>query len=217
MNTKNHQFPFKVVLVDDDEMNFEIIQDILLNFPRLSLVGYEPTPEGFKTLVERSNPDIALVDLNLRTGNEGLDVIEWLVEDHPMVKPVVITVNTQLISEAFKRGAYGYCLKNHWEELPLTIMRVADGETCMPGSVVSAIVQFVESEKEKSKRKEELLSLTLKEREILKLLGSGIPKSDLCMRLDISEKTLKRHLENIRERCHIRSIREVLTYFGPVL
>lgn len=207
----------RVVLVDDEESNLEVVQDVLLDYPRINLVGYAPNPIEFRALVEKSVCDVALIDMNLGGAEDGLSVLKWLVKEHPLVRPIILTSTTQAIPDAYREGAYGYLLKSHWEEVGKTVERVSAGEVCMPASVIRAVLEYVSAQQQNVKKQVGIEKFTPKEQEVLKSLRGNLPREELLTRLDITPKTLKRHLENIRERTGFSCIRDVLEYYAEVL
>ncbi|MEV4297228.1 helix-turn-helix domain-containing protein [Microbispora rosea] len=50
-----------------------------------------------------------------------------------------------------------------------------------------------------------MTSLTTREREVLGLLGTGLPNRLIARRLDISERTVKAHLHNIQDKLGVES------------
>jgi len=103
----------KAVVVED----FKLIADVWVSLLKDS--GFESI-DVFKHSnevimgVERIQPDLIFMDINLPGDKSGLDLTEEILARFPLIKIVVLTIHTEptYVQRALQAGAYGYITKN---------------------------------------------------------------------------------------------------------
>ncbi|MDB5050318.1 MAG: regulatory protein LuxR:Response regulator receiver [Fibrobacteres bacterium] len=206
-----------VVMVEDNRDLAQTVLDFLTREPRLQVLGTAHEVKGFKDLIQQHLPDLALIDIGLDTPRSGLDLITWLREEFPVVKPVIMTVNQGDVLEAYNLGARGYILKSGLEILAPTLLDVSEGKLIIPPNVGELFLSQVAAAKTKWKKSLELERFSDREREILGLLKSGLRREDIGDRLGISFFTVRRHIQNMLEKTGEPTVRSILEKFGEVL
>jgi DNA-binding NarL/FixJ family response regulator len=150
--------------------------------------------EAFDLCLEHS-PDVVLMDLNMPV-LDGIQATQRIRQALPSTRVVVLTSfsDRERILDALDAGAIGYLLKDaEPEELIQGIKAAARGESPLAPKAAGAVLQA----RVDSRPIEEL---SAREREVLVLVGSGIPNKQIARRLGISEKTVKVHLTNVFRR-----------------
>jgi DNA-binding NarL/FixJ family response regulator len=150
--------------------------------------------EAFDLCLEHS-PDVVLMDLNMPV-LDGIQATQRIRQAIPSTRVVVLTSfsDRERILDALDAGAIGYLLKDaEPEELIQGIKAAARGESPLAPKAAGAVLQA----RVDSRPIEEL---SAREREVLVLVGSGIPNKQIAHRLGISEKTVKVHLTNVFRR-----------------
>ena len=209
--------PISVVLVEDNLDLSQTVQAFLAQAPELQVLGAARGEKDFKALISTYLPDVALIDIGLDTPRTGLELLEWLAGNYPVVKPIIMTVNRGDVLEAYQRGAKGYVLKSSLEILVPTLREVAQGKVIIPPGVGELFVEQMAAQTARFKIGMELLEMSEREREILALLKAGVSREDTADRLSISFFTVRRHIQNILEKTGQSSVKEVLKKFGEVL
>jgi DNA-binding NarL/FixJ family response regulator len=204
-----------VVLLDDDVQNCALIEDVLKDSRRINLLGYCLDSSSFKQLVKRTRPDVALLDIALKSNTEGVDVLVWLTREYPDIKSIMITVYPEHIRKCYGLGARGYLLKGNWKDIAPTISKVHKGELIIPpGTAPVLIKQFAKLEGDYSVAKQQI-GMSKKEIDILEQLVKGKRKKEISENMGISYYTLKRHLQNIRQKSNVKTTRELISKFSP--
>lgn len=206
-----------LVMVEDNLELSQTVQAFLAQSPELEVVGVARGERDFKQLVEAHVPELALIDIGLDHPRSGLDLLEWLAREFPVVRPVIMTVNRGDVLEAYQRGAKGYVLKTGLDILAPTLLDVGRGGLIIPPGVGELFVQQMAAQTAQWRKSLELMQLSEREREILSLLKDGVGREDIADRLHISFFTVRRHVQNILEKTGEPSVKDVLRRFGEVL
>jgi DNA-binding NarL/FixJ family response regulator len=143
---------------------------------------------------EELAPDIILMDISMPT-LDGVKATCLIRDQNKQVGIVILTMyrNDQYVFEAIKAGAQGYILKDaDVDELLKAIRTVRRGEPMIDSSVAGRILS-------------EAGQLTPREMEVLHLLALGLTDREIAETLIISERTVHKHVENIRAKLGVRT------------
>ncbi|NIJ12595.1 DNA-binding NarL/FixJ family response regulator [Saccharomonospora amisosensis] len=198
----------RIVLVDDHPVVRQGLRFILDREHDMSVVGEASSAAEARAVVERSRPDIVLLDLKLSTGSEteGLDVCTELTTRFPELGVLVLTtfLDDALVVEAIHRGARGYVIKDvDTSGLLSSIRAVARDESAFDSRSASAMVRSIRTVPADP-------PLTERERGVLELLAHGLSNKDIGGRLFISETTAKFHVRNIMRKLDASSRTEAV-------
>jgi DNA-binding NarL/FixJ family response regulator len=190
------------------------LQALLKGNGNLEVVG--EAEDGLEAVrcVEKKNPDLLLLDLNMPR-MDGISVIKEVKRRHPETKIIVLTMHKQeeYILEAFKSGAEGYCLKaSSHDELMMAINAVLSGKFYVSPEISEKVLEgFLEGQKN-IKKKSSWDTLTQREKEVLKLVAEGYQNKEISDYLCISVKTVEKHRANIMEKLDLHSASALTAY-----
>lgn len=176
--------------------------------------------EGLKRAREL-RPDVILLDLNM-PGLSGLEVLRILSQDLPACAVIVLTVSEEgdELAEALRSGARGYLVKNIDAEALVAGIRMAvDGQAVIdPGMTAKLVAQFRsqpsgsgqatargEGDAQRSK-------LTAREMQVTQLLARGASNKVIARELDVSESTVKIHVQNVLKKLNLNSRVQIAVY-----
>ena len=160
-------------------------------------------------IVEKSQPDILLVDINLghSVQEDGLFLTKRLLGRFPEQK-IVILSGYDLPAyrrEAQKIGAKGFVNKEvEPEELFQILCSIQSGMTHFLSENVM------------------LEDLTVSEKQVLRMIADGHRRKEIAMQLHLSERTVSNHLQHIFEKLQVASSVEAVTkaiqlgYLSPI-
>ena len=181
--------PLRLVLIEDHQALREGLE-LLLDREGCQVVGTAGTARDGRELVERLDPDVALVDIRL--GEEsGIDLTRALLDTEPARRIVLYTGSSdvELLVSGLDSGARGYALKEGTPaELTGAIQTVAEGGTYVDPRLRPALLS-----RETTQR---LKSLSKREGEIMDLLAQGLTGEQVAERLVLSSETVKTHIRN---------------------
>lgn len=199
----------KVLLIDDHTLFSKSLAIVLSDFPDIEEFSSTNDVEHIVEIVEKSQPDILLVDINLghSVQEDGLFLTKQLLGRFPEQK-IVILSGYDLPAyrrEAQKIGAKGFVNKEvEPEELFQILCSIQSGMTHFLSENVM------------------LEDLTVSEKQVLRMIAGGHRRKEIAMQLHLSERTVSNHLQHIFEKLQVASSVEAVTkaiqlgYLSPI-
>ncbi|MGP0052904.1 MAG: response regulator [Solirubrobacteraceae bacterium] len=189
----------RVALADDAVILREGLSR-LLSEAGFEVVGLAADAEGLLELVERTRPDVAIVDIRMPPTHtdEGLRAAKIIRQRWPTTGILVLSqhVNARYALELLSSGSdgIGYLLKERvsdLNELSASVNRIGHGGSVLDPAVVSELVG------RRRQGDNPLEHLTDREREVLALIAEGRSNHAIAERLFITEHTIEKHIKNI--------------------
>lgn len=182
----------RIVLVDDHPLVRKGLISVLSLEQDLEVIGEASNTKEALEIINRQQPDVALVDLRL--GNEyGIDLIEKSNKDSTDCKFIVLTSSADEYDfrRAEEVGAQGYVLKEALpEELLYAVRLVSRGRKYYDPGIMDEMMKA-------SSNNVMIEELTPREQDVLVALGEGLCNRDIAKRLFITEYTVKKHVSQI--------------------
>ena len=202
----------RIAIVEDDEKIRSSLVVLLEGTHGFRCVGaYEDAESALRDL-PRKEPDIALVDINL-PGMQGIELVQRLKQGNAAAQFIMLTVyeDTHKIFDSLAAGAVGYLLKmTPPDELLTAIREVRAGGSPMSPQIARKVVQ---SFHKIDSGKGEIVQLTKREDEILKLLSKGFLYKEIGEQLFISADTVHNHIRHIYEKLQVHSRTEAVVKY----
>ncbi len=195
----------RILLVDDHTLFRSGLKALLSRQADFEIVGEASDGlEGVK-LAEQLKPDLVLLDLDMPVMN-GTEALAQMLAANRELPVVMLTVSEDAedLKEAFVLGARGYLVKNiDAEYLVNSVRQVVAGESVMSPEMTSKFVNGIRAKHLSlmpEVRPETVKSLTERERQILGCLAQGASNREMANLLNMSESTVKAHLQRIMRR-----------------
>ncbi len=183
---------------------------------RTDLEVIEEVNDGLELIrsLNRKNPDIVILDISM-PNLRGIEAIPEIKRLHPEVRILILTMHRdeEYLRQAIAAGADGYLLKEDAEkDLFFAI------DTILQGRIYVSRFLAEESRHDwaQIRRGKRVLSdaepLTVREREVLKLIAEGKSSKEIGELLCISVRTVERHRANVMEKLNVNKTVDLVKY-----
>ncbi len=189
----------KILIVEDHPVYRAGLKMVLEFVPEINIIGETGDGDEAVKLTKELLPDFVVLDISLNS-KSGLMVAKEILAETPEVKIIFLTMHKEkdIFNAAFQLGASAYLIKDDaMDEIINAITAVLNGEKYVSNS----LRQYSPAEADS----DILLidKLTLREREILKLIGEAESTKEIAEELFISIKTIENHRTNISAKLNI--------------
>jgi DNA-binding NarL/FixJ family response regulator len=200
----------RVVLVDDHPIVLQGLQHLFARQPDIGVTACCATVAEGLAAARSTHSDVIVLDLRMPDGG-GLALLDAIGGERLGIKTVVLTaaISDEEVAQALRKGTAGLVLKESPpEQLIECVRRVHAGERWLDPGAMSRVLQPARPSANPSE--ERAASLTGREREVVRMIASGLRNRDIGERLSISENTVKVHLHNIYEKLGVEGRMELL-------
>ncbi|HEX8869649.1 MAG TPA: response regulator transcription factor [Lentzea sp.] len=192
------------MLIVDDQAAIRDALAVMLDLdPDISVVGTASNGQEALAAVEELAPEVVLMDLNMPVMG-GAEATGSLRESHPDLPVVVLTTfdDDDSILAALRAGARGYLTKDADRGTIIQAVRGAHAGNAILDPAVQLRLLDLASRKPVEQPG---IDLTVREREVLDLIGEGLRNGEIARRLFISEATVKTHINNLFAKADLHS------------
>jgi DNA-binding NarL/FixJ family response regulator len=143
------------------------------------------------------DPEISLVllDIHLRGGEDGFNAMKMIGERFPTTACIMISGDESegVAARAVAAGASGFIPKSFTaDEMIAAIRKVLAGEVFVPATA-------------KLTATPDTTGLTLRQLEVISMLGRGFSNKEIARALDVAERTVKAHVSAVFEALNVRN------------
>jgi DNA-binding NarL/FixJ family response regulator len=204
----------RVLLVDDHPVVREALA-LRIGMQRdLEVCGEAADMSEALQLVAETQPDLAVVDIRLKTG-DGIDLIKRIKDRNKHVRIVVWSMHSEELyaQRALRAGAQGYINKDQaTDRIIEAIRRVLEGKVYLSESMAEAMLQRSVSTTCDGVTRSPLDVLADRELEVFCLIGEGVKTVEIAERLQLSVKTVETYRDRIRQKLALRDGTELVRY-----
>jgi len=176
--------------------------------PDIHVIGEAGNGEEAEKLLDELRPNIILLDLKM-PGFSPSAFEKWARENYPETITLVLTAHDRdaYLAQMMDAGAVGFLDKEiRAEQLIDSIRSVASGENL-----------YDEQQKKRARKWHEEVEkkwngLSEREQQVLRLLAEGLNNKDISSKLQISSKTVDKHLERIYQKLEVTSRAEAVLW-----
>jgi DNA-binding NarL/FixJ family response regulator len=180
------------MIVDDHALVRAGLAELLTGAGDIEVAATAANGEEAVEAAVRERPDVILMDLSM-PGMGGAEATRTLLATGIDARVVVLTSLSarERILDALDAGAIGYLLKDaEPDELIRGVRAAARGESPLSPKAAQQVLAARSGQRP-------AVELSPREREVLELVGQGLPNKLIARRLEISEKTVKAHLTQV--------------------
>jgi DNA-binding NarL/FixJ family response regulator len=189
----------KLILLVDDHPIFRHGLEAFLkkHQPELTCV-HADSPSAALQSIRDSPPDVAIVDVSLGAGTDGIPLITRMQAEQPHLGIIVLSMHDEPASvlRAFKAGAQAYVIKTDPPREVIEAMNnIARGEIFLSSRLRQNSAFKVLYGTESIMRE-----LTDREAGVLNLVGNRYSTASIAKELGLSVKTIETHQAHIKEK-----------------
>jgi len=206
--------PKKLLIVDDFPIFRSGLHAILSNANHLEVTGEAENGSRAVQKASELKPDLILMDLTMPVMN-GTEAIRIIKRRQPEIKIIALTElkSHDHVQAAFEAGANGYVLKDDTSDsLLAAISSVLSGQVYITPGVCDTILGGFLGYSENARSAVSWCRLTVREREVMKLVAEGYKNREIASHLSLSIKTIEKHRSNLMGKLNFRSVSELTSY-----
>jgi DNA-binding NarL/FixJ family response regulator len=186
----------KILVVDDHPLILSALSQLLPQLDRpVTVLGAADRDQTYAVLAAHRDVALVLLDLAL-PGSRGLELLGKLRRDFPRLSIAVLsaTHDRATVDGALAAGARGFIAKTaSARQLIDSVQRLLDGRACPRPELARPPARGLEG----FDLTPDLLGLTQRQSDVLRLLVQGKPNKLICRDLNLSEGTVKVHVSAI--------------------
>ena len=199
----------RVVIVDDHQMFRAGVRAELGE--QVDVVGEAADVESAVQGIRATDPEVVLLDVHMPDGG-GRAVLEALRRSRPQVKFLALSVSdaAEDVIGLIRAGARGYVTKSiSGPELIDAIRRVAEGDAVFSPRLAGFVLDAFSGAIDLATIDEDLDRLSVREREVLRLIARGYAYKEVARELFISVKTVETHMSSVLRKLQLSSRHEL--------
>ncbi|GAA0425134.1 DNA-binding response regulator [Acrocarpospora corrugata] len=214
-----------VLIVDDNPIVRTAMSVFLGADDRIRVVGEASNGHEGLAFARRLRPAVTLLDHRMPIA-DGLSVVSEM-SLYTKVLALTSDYTEDLIASMLRGGVRGYLVHGQFDppELLRAVLAVAEGRGWLSPVAASVATSLVRGQAERDQEQRERaerrhavqtrFGLTRREREVLNLLAQGLSNASIAVRLGLTEKTVKNHLNSVFGKLNVSSRTEaVLVWTG---
>jgi len=204
----------RCIIVDAHTSFRERLRGVLVGEPDLQVVGEARRAAEGHELVRDLKPDVVLLDIDI-AGMSGLEAARLMARDAPDTRVIFLTTHEdeEYLLRSMEVGAAGYILKDSPAPKLITAVRdVHHGRKYVSPQVLGRLVDDFRARGEGRRGRSAGMSLTPREREVVRMIAEGKSVKEIAVRLGRSVKTVEAHKFNLMRKLDIHNKAQLVTY-----
>ena len=201
----------RILIVDDHPMMRDGLRQLLATEPDLEVCGEAEDAQAALELAESLKPDIAIVDITLRSSN-GLELIKDLHIRSPQTAVFVLSMHDESLyaERVLRAGGRGYIMKQEGgKKIIEGVRRILSGGAYVSENISARILDSISG---RGQNKSVVAALTDREFEVFQLIGQGVGTVEMAEKLHVSVKTIEVHRVNIKNKLGVPTAPELIRF-----
>jgi DNA-binding NarL/FixJ family response regulator len=194
--------PIRILIVDDHPVVLAGLTSMLGTQAGMEVAGSASSGEEALEIISSKPVDLLLLDLRM-PGMNGIDTLHAMKRAKISVRVIILTSfeTDEDIYRAVQAGAQGYLLKDAPQSDMIDAIRmVHSGKRYFPRQIAARLAERMMR-----------TNLTTRELEVLKMLATGLTNKQIGCALDISDNTVRNHVNSIIEKLEVCDRTEAAT------
>ncbi len=204
----------RVLLVDDHPILRKGLAQMINQEADLMVCGEAEEAGSAVEAVGTLQPDVAVVDISLKTGN-GIELVKNIKARYPDLPVLVLSMHDESLyaERAIRAGSLGYIMKEEaTEQVLVAIRRVLKGEIFLSEKMKSRMLQQLTTGGRNKVVTSPIENLTDRELEVFRLIGEGRSTRQIAAELHLSVRTVEAYREYIKSKLNLRNATELVQH-----
>jgi DNA-binding NarL/FixJ family response regulator len=205
----------KIIIADDYGIVRQGLKSLIEKEDNLEVIGEAENGTEVVEMTGQLKPDLVIMDITMPDMN-GIDATKRIISENPKVKIIALSMhsNRKFVTEMLQAGAVGYVLKSYlFDELVRAIKAAEKGERYLSPRITNVLVDdYIGSTSKEDGNRENIKSLTDRERMIIQLLTEGYNIKQIALRLNISPKTADANRRALMKKLQLSSLAELTKF-----
>ena len=206
--------PQKILIVDAFQIFRAGLCAIISDEPGLAIAGEADNGVAAIQKAKRLKPDLIMMDLTMPFMN-GTEAIQKIKQRDPEMKIIALSAHKShdYVQASFESGANGYLLKDEIRENVIAAIKsVLSGQVFLISGVCDMILGGFMGYSENARAATSWCRLTMREREVMKLVAEGYKNRENALLLSLSIKTIEKHRASLMRKLNLRGVTELTSY-----
>jgi len=202
----------RIVIADDHAVVRQGTRSLLERESDMEVVGEAGDGEEAVKVIERSKPDVAIIDIAMPKLN-GVEVTKQIKPRLPSTAVLILTAydDDEYVFALLEAGAAGYLLKDvDSREVVDAVRAVYAGESVLHPVIARKVISRFRPAAAEAGKEKPALELSEREMEVLKLAARGMSNSNIGDALFINVRTVQGHLSSIFNKLSVGSRTEAI-------
>lgn len=200
-----------IFIVDDHPIVIAGLESILTAHSDFKMVGSADTINSAVAGIRKTKPDIVIIDISLKNGESGLDLVKTLKSQNTVSLMLVMSRHEENLyaERALRAGAMGYLMKDEAGEKIFSAMEtIQNGKIYLKEELASKILNKIFLTGVENSN-EPVSVLSSREMQVYELIGSGFTTKEIAGKLFLSVSTVETHCKNIKVKLRLKNAREL--------
>lgn len=199
-------------IVDDHTMFRKGLAEIIAHFDNFEVVLEAGDGVELMEKLKSDHPDILLIDIKMPK-QDGFESIQQIRTEYPDCKLIILSMFDQdnFILHAYQLGVNGYLLKNASpEELEVALKKVLTEGFYFTNRISTILATGLQ----RKVRRPGFSGITLtdREKEVLKLICDGLTTVDIGKRMYLSKRTIDSHRQSLLEKTGMHNTAALISW-----
>jgi len=201
----------KIAIADDHQLFCAGIISMFEDETDIEVVISSPDGKELLDYLKNNKVDIVLLDINM-PGINGIEASKFIIENYKNTKIIILSMYKKplIIQELLKIGVHSYILKDtDLKELMKAIRKVLENKKYYDPRVKEEMITYLSDNS-----LHEQINLTVREKEIIKLIYEGNTSQEMANKLFISQYTVETHRKNLMLKTGSKNALELAKFYS---
>jgi two-component system nitrate/nitrite response regulator NarL len=192
-----------LAIAEDHQALIDGMKLFLKNEEDIQIVGEANDGEALIELVRLKKPNIVITDIRMPKC-DGISATKTIKEEFPNIKVIAFSMfdQSEAIEQMKKAGASGYIMKNASLQKVLEAIRTVYKQGQYFDNAILTIDEFTK----------EVILLSTREKDILRLIGEGHSSQEIADLLSIGKATVDTHRKNIIKKINVQGKTDLIRF-----